>query len=314
MLRFIMRRILTALPSLFLITLIVFTLVQLSPGDPAISAAGPDASAEQIEVIRERLGLNDPLVQQYSSWAGKAATGDFGESLTGGYDVLDAIVQRLPVTMSLAGLALVFALLIAIPAGSIAAVRSGGFLDRGIIVMTSIGIAIPSFGVGLLFVYVFALKLGWFPATGYIPFSESPFEWLRRLVLPALALGVAVSAELTRYLRASLRDVLQSDYVRTARSKGLSPWKVVGKHGLKHAALPVVTVLGLQAGQLLGGVIVIELVFGLPGVGTLTVAAVYARDYPVIQGAALLAGVMVLLLNLLVDLSYSYFDPRIRLA
>lgn len=314
MTRFIARRILTALPSLFLITLIVFTLVQLSPGDPAITAAGPDASAEQIEAIRERLGLNDPVVQQYANWAGDAATGDFGQSLNGGYDVLPAIVQRLPVTLSLAGLALVFALLIAVPAGAIAAVRSGGWIDRGVIVMTSIGIALPSFAVGLLLVYLFALRLGWFPATGYTSFSESPFEWLRGLVLPALGLGLAVAAELTRYLRASLRDVLESDYVRTARSKGLSPRKVVGKHGLKHAALPVVTILGLQAGQLLGGVVVMEQVFGLPGVGTLTVAAVYARDYPVIQATALLAGVTVLVLNLLVDLSYSYFDPRIRLG
>ena len=312
MIRFVVRRLVTAVPTLFLISVIIFSLVQLTPGDPAVTIAGPDASGEQVEAIRERLGLNEPVVEQYLGWARGAVTGDLGGSLLNGVDVVDSIMFRLPITLSLAGLALLISLLIAVPAGTIAAIRSGGWLDRSIILFTSAGIAIPSFAVGLILVYVFALRYGWFPATGYVPFEESPAEWLRRLLLPAIALGVAVAAELTRYLRASLRDVLQSDYVRTARAKGLTPWKVIGKHGLKHASIPVITVLGLQAGRLLGGVVVIEQVFGIPGVGSLAVAAAFARDYPMIQGVALLAGVIVLVVTMLVDLSYSYFDPRIR--
>lgn len=312
MVKFALRRILSALPTLILVSVLVFALVQLSPGDPAVVAAGPDASAEQVAAVREQLGLNAPVFEQYFSWAGGALTGDLGNSILSGYGVVASIGQRLPVTLSLALLSIVVALVVAVPLGTIAAVKSGSWLDRLVIVVTSAGIALPSFAVGLLLIYLFSLKLSWFPATGYTPIEESPARWFRGLLLPSIALGLAVAAELARHLRASLRDVLQSDYVRTARAKGLGTWKVLAKHGLKHAAIPVVTVLGLQISHLLGGAIVVEQVFGLPGVGSLAVRAVFTRDYPVIQGVALLAAMVVIVINILVDLSYSYFNPRIR--
>ena len=312
MIKFALRRLLSALPTLALVSVLVFALVQLSPGDPAVVAAGPEASAEQIAEVREQLGLNAPVLEQYFSWAGGALTGDLGNSILSGYGVMSSISERLPVTLSLALLSIIVALLIAIPMGTIAAVKSGSWVDRAVILLTSAGIAIPSFAVGLLLIYLFALTLSWLPATGFTPLEESPWQWFRGLLLPSIALGLAVAAELARHIRASLRDVLQSDYVRTARAKGLGTWKVLGKHGLKHAAIPVVTVLGLQISHLLGGAIVVEQVFGLPGVGSLAVRAVFTRDYPVIQGVALLAAVAVILINILVDLSYSYFNPRIR--
>ena len=312
MLKFALKRLLLAVPTLVLVSILVFSLVQVTPGDAARTAAGPEASPAEVEAVREQLGLNASPITQYFHWAGSALTGDLGNSLLSDYGVLESIGDRMPITLSLTLLAAIIAILIAVPLGAIAAVRAGGWVDRLIILFTSAGIAVPSFVVGLLLVYVFALSLSWFPATGYTPIEESFVEWLRGLILPAFALGVAVSAELARHLRASLRDVLQSDYVRTARAKGLSPFKVVVKHGLKHAAIPVVTVFGLQISHLLGGTIVIELVFGLPGVGSLAVKSVFSYDYPMIQGIALLAGVLVIVVNVLVDVSYSYLNPKIR--
>lgn len=312
MLRFALKRLLLAVPTLVLVSILVFALVQITPGDAARTAAGPEASPEEVEAVREQLGLNASPIIQYFSWGGRALTGDLGNSLLSDYGVLQSIGDRVPVTLSLTVLAALIAVLIAVPLGAIAAVRAGGWVDRLIILVTSAGIAIPSFVVGLLLVYVFALSLGWFPATGYTPIEESFLGWLRGLVLPAFALGIAVAAELARHLRASLRDVLQSDYVRTARAKGLPPFTVIAKHGLKHAAIPVVTVFGLQISYLLGGTIVIEQVFGLPGVGSLAVKSVFSYDYPMIQGIALLAAVLVIAVNVLVDVSYSYLNPKIR--
>ena len=312
MLKFALKRLLLAIPTLVLVSILVFSLVQITPGDAARTAAGPEASAAEVEAVRTQLGLNDSPFIQYFHWAGDALTGDLGNSLLSNYGVLQSISDRMPVTLSLTILAAIIAVLIAVPLGSIAAVHAGGWADRLIILITSAGIAIPSFVVGLLLVYLFALSLSWFPATGYTPIEESFTGWLRGLILPSFALGIAVAAELARHLRASLRDVLQSDYVRTARAKGLSPSKVIMKHGLKHAAIPVVTVFGLQISHLLGGTIVIEQVFGLPGVGSLAVKSVFSYDYPILQGIALLAAVLIIAVNVLVDVSYSYLNPKIR--
>lgn len=313
MTRFFVRRLVATIPILVLVSIIVFLLVHISPGDPAVRAAGGiDASAEAIASARERLGLNDPFLVQYGRWALGLVQGDLGTSLFSSQRVVDAIVPRLPITLSLTLGAILVALCIAIPAGTIAALRPGGWVDRVVMLGASLGIAMPSFLIGLLLILVFALRVGWLPATGYVPFGDDPVAWLRHMVLPALTLGVAVAAELSRHLRASLRDVLHQDYVRTAVAKGLPALKVIGKHALKNASIPVVTVLGLQVRALLGGTIVVEQVFGLPGFGTLAVQAVFDRNLTIIQGIAVTAVVIVLITNFLVDISYAWLNPRIR--
>lgn len=308
------RRLVGTIPVLVFVSLVVFLLLHLAPGDPAVKAAGGigEATPEAVAEIRERLGLNDPILVQYASWIGDLATGNLGTSLFSSQPVSAAILSVLPVTLSLTAIAAIVALLIGASAGMIAAYREGGIADRCIMLATSMGIALPSFFVGLILVIVFSLRLGWFPATSYVPLTESPGLWLWHLTLPAVALGLGVSAEVARHLRASLRDVLAKDYIRTAAAKGLPTWKVVGKHGLKNAAMPVVTVLGLQFERLLSGTVVIELVFGLPGMGSLAVRSIFNRDYPMIQGITITAVIIVLVTNLLVDLSYGYLDPRVR--
>lgn len=310
--RFLARRVVSTLPVLVIVALLTFLMLELTPGDPASVVAGADASAEQIEAARERLGLDRPLSRRFTDWAGNVVRGDLGESFTSGVPVLESIVGRLPITLSLTVGALLVGLLVSIPAGIFAAMKSGSWLDRFTIFNTSLGISSPEFFIGLLAILVFSLTFGWFPATGYVPMSEGVGEWLLRLTLPSLTLGVGVAAELTRHVRASMRDVLQRDYIQTARAKGLSTASVIGKHGFKNAALPVVTVLGLQVRRLLGGTVIVEQIFAINGVGTLAVRAVFHRDLPVLLGIALITALIVLLVNLLVDLSYGYLDPKVR--
>ena len=306
------RRILGTLPILVLVGLITFLLIHLTPGDPAAVVAGENASAEAIDAARHRLGLDQPFLVQFWHWLVGVLHGDLGTSFTSGRPVTALIFDRLPITLSLAAGATLVGLGIAVPLGVFAAINRGSWLDRITIFTTSLGIAAPEFFIGLILVLVVALNWGWLPATGYVPFADDPLEWAARLTLPSITLGVGVAAELARQVRGSMIDVLSRDYIQTARAKGLSTWSILVKHALKNAAIPVVTVLGLQIRRLLGGAVIVEQIFAMNGVGSLAVRAVFLRDLPVLLGVALITAVVVLLINLMVDMSYSYFDPKVR--
>jgi peptide/nickel transport system permease protein len=311
-LRYLGRRAVSTLPMLVLVSLITFLLIHITPGDPASVVAGENATLEAIEEARRRLGLDQPFPIQFWKWLMGVISGDLGTSFTSGRPVTELIFDRLPITLSLTTGATLIGLLIAIPLGVFAATQRGGWLDRATIFGTSLGIAAPEFFIGLLLVLIVALQLGWLPATGYVPFSEDPVEWATRLVLPSVTLGLGVAAELARQVRGAMIDVLSRDYIQTARSKGLSTLSIIVKHGLKNAAIPVVTVLGLQVRRLLGGTVIVEQIFAMNGVGSLAVRAVFLRDLPVLLGVALTTAIVVLQVNLLVDISYGYFDPKVR--
>lgn len=308
----ISRRLLRALLILFLVTVFAFGLVWLVPGNPASTLAGEFPSEEEVAAVEQKLGLDDPVPVQYARWLGNAAQGDLGESLRSGRSVTSEISARLPVTVSLTMFAVVFGLLIAVPLGTIAAIRRGSGLDRLLTVGSTVGVATPSFFVGILLVIVVALNTDWFPATGYVGPTESVGDWVRHCTLPGLALAVVLGAELTRQIRSSLIDVVQTDYVRTARAKGVPSWKVLSKHAYKNAAIPVVTILGAQIAALVGGTIIIEQIFAMPGIGGLAISAVRTQDIPMIQGIVLVVGGLVLLINTAVDVSYAFLDPRTR--
>ncbi|MEK6443146.1 ABC transporter permease [Pseudonocardia sp. T1-2H] len=312
MLKFFLTRLATTIPVLILVTFVVFGLVLLIPGDPAVTIAGPDATVEQVAAVRARLGLDRPMVVQYWDWITGAASGDLGTSLFTSRPVAKSISDGLPVTIALAGTALLISLLIAIPTAILSALRRGTWLDRVSTIGSSLGIALPSFWLGLMFVLLFSLTLGWLPATGYVPMSKSPGDWLLHIFLPALTLGIAGAAESARQLRGSIIGVLQQDYVRTARAKGLRTRMVIGKHVMKNASVPLVTVLGLQITALLGGAVLVEQIFGVPGLGQVAINAVTTRDIPVIQGIVLVAVVVAMGSNLLVDLTYGYLNPKVR--
>jgi peptide/nickel transport system permease protein len=311
-LKFFAMRLLTTVPVLILVTFVAFGLVLLIPGDPAVTIAGPDATVEQVAAVRERLGLDRPVVVQYWDWVTGALSGDLGTSLFTSRPVATSISDGLPVTMALAGTALLISLLIAVPTAILSALRRGTWLDRVATVGSSLGIALPSFWLGLVFVLIFSLGLGWLPATGYVAIEEDPAAWLAHILLPALTLGIAGAAESTRQLRGSIIGVLQQDYIRTARAKGLRGRMVIGKHVMKNASVPLVTVLGLQITALLGGAVLVEQVFGVPGLGQIAINAVTTRDVPVIQGIVLVAVLVAVVSNLLVDLAYGYLNPKVR--
>jgi len=311
-LRYIARRIISTIPMLVLVGLITFLLIHITPGDPAAVVAGENASLQAIEEARHRLGLDQPFLVQFATWLTAVLHGDLGTSFTSGKPVTELIFDRLPITLSLTTGATLIGLLIAVPPGVFAATQRNSWLDRTTIFFTSLGIAAPEFFIGLLLVLLVALELGWLPATGYIPFADDPVEWAARLTLPSITLGVGVAAELARQVRGAMIDVLSRDYIQTARAKGLSTFAIIIKHGLKNAAIPVVTVLGLQVRRLLGGTVIVEQIFAMNGVGSLAVRAVFLRDLPVLLGVALVTAIVVLLVNLLVDMSYGYFDPKVR--
>jgi len=310
--RFIAHRLIAAIPVLFLVSVFIFGLVHLMPGDPALVIAGDIASDELVDKIRTDLGLDRPLLEQYVAWLSGAVRGDFGESLFAPVPVTEAIMARLPTTLSLTVLALGIAVVIGITAGLISAVRPGGMLDRTATFGSSIGLAVPNFWVGLVLVVIFALSLGWLPATGYVRLSVDPVGWLKSLAMPAVALGTSASAVLARQTRNALVGVLERDHIRAARAHGLRPRSVIGKHGLKNASIPVVTVLGLQLTALLSGALVVEKVFALPGIGSLAITAVNRRDIPMIQGVVAFTTIIVLVVNLLVDVVYASLDPKVR--
>ena len=306
------RRVISTIPMLVLVGLITFLLIHITPGDPAAVVAGENASLEAIEDARRRLGLDQPFPIQFWRWLVAVLHGDLGTSFTSGKPVTELILDRMPITLSLTAGATLIGLFIAIPMGVFAATRRGSWLDRVTILGTSLGIAAPEFFIGLMLVLVIALQLGLLPATGYVPFTEDPVEYFLRLTLPSITLGLSVAAELARQVRGAMIEVLARDYIQTARAKGLSTLSIIVKHGLKNAAIPVVTVLGLQIRRLLGGTVIVEQIFAMNGVGSLAVRAVFLRDLPVLLGVALTTAIVVLLVNLIVDMSYSYFDPKVR--
>ena len=309
--RFVLRRLAQSAVVLLGVTLVVFLLLQLVPGDPVRLALGTRYSQEAYDALRARSGLDRPLPLQYLSYVGNALTGDLGVSFRSGQPVTSIVVERMPATLSLAVTALVFALLVAFPLGVLSAVRNGSALDHAARVFSQFGVSVPDFWMGILGIILFAGVLGWLPPSGYTPFTEDPVGWAQHIVLPAVTIGLVTAAILTRFIRSSVLEAMSEDYVRTAEGKGLHPRTVVVRHVLRNALIPVVTVAAVQLASLLGGVIVIEVLFAWPGIGRLTYDAVQARDYPVLQGAVLLVAALFLLVNLLVDVLYAKLDPRI---
>ncbi|WP_229052537.1 ABC transporter permease [Aeromicrobium sp. Leaf350] len=312
MLTFAARRLGILLITLVLVTVIGFLLIHITPGDPAVAAAGPDADQATIAATRTELGLDRPLIVQFWEYMTGLVRLDFGTSFDGGRPVLDAITDRLPATLSLVVASLLVALLISIPLGVGTAVHRGTIWDRIGVLLASLGVALPDFFVGLVLVLVLALQLGMFDATGYVPLFDDPIQWAYLLVLPALTLGTTVAAELTRHIRASVSDVLELDYVRTARAKGLGSTRVILKHASRNAAMPVVTVFGNQIARLLGGTVIVEQIFSIPGIGQLLVQSVFTRDIPMVLGIGIFIAMIVLLVNVLIDLSYGWLNPKVR--
>ncbi len=313
MIQFLARRLLATVPLLFFVSLVVFSFVHVLPGDPAVLFLGEEATPETLAKFRTRLGFDRPLVTQYVEWLGRALRGDLGRSLRTNQPVTEAILQRLPVTLELLGAALAVSLAIAIPAGIVSAVKRNSGVDLVSTVFALIGFSLPNFWLGLILIYVFALLLRWLPPSGFAPLPALA-DNARSLILPALTLGTALAALITRQLRSGMLEVLRQDYVRTAQAKGLGQGVVVAKHALKNALIAVVTVIGLQIGGLLGNTIITESLFALPGVGRLMIDAVFSRDFFIVQGVVLFLAVGYVLSNLIVDVLYSYLDPRIRLG
>ena len=312
MLRYVAHRLLASIPVLFLVTLISFSLMQLVPGDPAILIAGLQATPEEVERVRRQLGLDQPFHVQLISWYAHLLRGDLGSSLLLGRDVLEVIVERLPVSFSIALYALVLTVGVGLLAGILAALRQNSWVDQLVMTVALLGVSLPNFWLALMLVVLFAVQLGWLPSGGYVDFREDLWGWLRATTLPAVSLAMLQMGLLARITRSTMLEVLRQDYIRTARAKGLPQHLVVGKHALKNVMIPVVTVLGIVLSLLLSGSVVIETIFSIPGIGSLLGSSILRRDYPVIQGGLLFVATMLLLLNLVVDLIYAWLDPRIR--
>jgi peptide/nickel transport system permease protein len=308
----ILRRLIATIPVLLLVTAGVFALIHLTPGDPidAMMAESVDDSVKR--QLRSDLGLDRPLYLQYATWMGRLLHGDLGQSIRNREPVIENVGRRIKPSLQLAGLAMAISLLVATPIGILSAARRNSTLDRVGTSFALFGICMPNFLIALLLIFLFGVTLRWLPISGYVDPMEEPWDGLRSLALPAITLGLALAAVITRTLRSSMLEALSEDYIRTARAKGLSDGAVIRRHALKNALIPVVTVLGLQLGTLIGGAVITEYVFALPGVGRLVVDAVFARDYPLVQGVVLLIAVGFILSNLMVDLLYGWIDPRIR--
>jgi peptide/nickel transport system permease protein len=311
---FLVQRAAISVVTLFVISMIVFTGVRMIPGDPARVMAGNEADEAGLEEVRQKYGLNDPIPFQYLRWVGLALRGDLGESIRTRESVVKTVATKLPITIELAFLSLLVAVGIAIPAGVLAAVRRNTVWD----ILTSGaslgGVSIPNFWLGIMLILFFSVRLGWLPASGFVPLWESPLDNLQRMIMPAFVLGTALAAILMRQTRNSMIEVLSADYIRTAYSKGLAGRIVVFRHAIRNSLIPVVTILGLQMGALMSGAVVTEQIFVVPGFGRLIVEAVFTRDYPLVQGVVLLTASSYVLINLLVDVSYSLLDPRIRVG
>lgn len=313
-LRFVARRLLFSAVVMIGVLVVVFALVHLVPGDPVRIALGTRYTPEAYEALRAASGLDRPIVSQFFGYLGSVLTGDLGVSFRNGDPVTLTLLERLPATLSLGLVGIVIALAIALPAGIYAALREGRLSDALVRISSQFGVSIPDFWMGILLIALFSTVLGWLPTSGYRPLTEDPAGWLRHVVLPGLTVGVVAAAIMTRYVRSAVLEVAAMGYVRTARSKGLSPRIVTFRHTVRNALVPILTITGIQLATLLGGVIVVEVVFAWPGLGRLVFNAVAARDYPLIQGAVLLIAALFLVINLLVDVLYAVVDPRIRLG
>lgn len=312
MISYIVRRLLLTLPALLAMSVLVFFIVRLVPGDPAQAILGMYATPESVAAMREELHLDEPVVVQYLRWLGGVVRGDLGTDFQTGESISARIIDRLPVTLELTLLSMLFSALIAIPLGMLAA-RRGGTADVGASAVGFLGISIPDFWLGVMLILVFALYLGWLPSFGYIPIDESLWGNIRHMLLPAITLGLNYAAVLTRTTRGAILEVLDRPFVTTARAKGLKERRVMSGHVLKNSAVPIITVMGLQTGYAIGGAVIIEQVFSLPGVGRLTLDAVLTRDYPLIQGSILLIALIFMIVNILTDVINAVLDPRVRL-
>lgn len=309
---FFVRRLLTTLLVVLGVTFVTFLIIQLVPGDPARIILGINADQSKVEDLRRIMGLDRPLLVQYGDWLLSLLRGDLGESYITGQSVMEAVLERLPRTLTLAGASLAIALAIALPLGILSALRLRSSVDYGAMIFSQVGVSIPDFWMGIMLILVFSLNLRWLPPSGYVGITEDPVEWLRHLILPALTVGIVSGSVITRFVRSAMLETLHQDYVRTARSKGLHERRIVSHHVLRNALIPITTVVGLQLAALLGGVVVVEVIFAWPGVGRLALDAVQRRDYAMLQGAVLFLALAFSAVSLVVDLLYAYLDPRIR--
>ena len=312
--RYVLFRLAQLLPVLFLASIAVWLMIYLIPGDPAVALLGPDVTQQQLELARERMGLNQSLPVQYALWLGRVVRGDLGVSYLNGMPVRAMLAQRIPVTLQLTLAALFVALAVAAPLGIFSAVRPRSWLARWATGYNALAMAVPTFWLGILLVLFFGLQLKWLPTSGFVAAWEEPGRSLRFLILPAVTLGAHISAVLARFTRAALLETLFQDYVRTARTKGVSERAVIGGHALRNALIPVVTVVGLQFGAFMGGAVITEAIFDYPGLGRMLLQAILQRDYTVVQGTILFVVSAFVVINLLTDLAYAFLDPRIRYA
>jgi peptide/nickel transport system permease protein len=312
MLGYTNRRLLMAIPVMGIVALIVFSLLYLTPGDPAMVLAGDQASPDQIEKIRASLGLDQPPHVRFVAWLWQMANGDLGTSIFSGEPVTHMIEQRLQPTFSLLALSVLLSISVGVPFGVAAAARRGGWTDHALICFTTLGFSLPAFIAGYALAFIFATTLKWLPVQGFVPLSEGVQPWLRNLILPAVTLSLVYAAIIGRVTRASMLEVLSEDYIRTARAKGVAPWRILFRHALQNAAVPVITVIGIGIATLIGSAVITENVFAIPGVGRLTVDAILHRDYPIIQGVVLMLSAGYVLVNIAVDICYTLLDPRIR--
>ncbi len=309
---YLIKRLLATIPVMLFVAIFIFLLLRLTPGDPAAMIAGDFASEAQIAEIRDKLGLTQPLIQQFFTWAGNLLQGDLGESFFFKKQVSELIAARIEPTLSLSLVTIIMTVAIAVPMGVIAAYKQGSWMDRVVMGFSVLGFSIPVFVIGFGLVYLFSIKLDWFPVQGYKRMADGLGPWIQHLILPAIALSIIFVAFIARMTRTSVLEVLGEDYIRTARAKGQTENKVLIRHALRNAAVPIVTVIGFAFAILIGGVVVTESVFNIPGLGLLTVEAVLNRDFPAIQAVVLLFSFIYVLINLVIDLSYTVLDPRIR--
>jgi peptide/nickel transport system permease protein len=312
MANFLVRRLITTLLVMLGVSFIVFMIIHLVPGDPVRIMLGLQADQAKVEEIRHLMGFDRPILIQYLDWLWRALQGDLGQSFITGQSVSEAVWERFPATMSLALAALLIGLLIALPAGIISALRPNSPIDYVAMFFSQVGVSIPDFWLGIMFILIFSLALGWLPPSGYISPFEDFGEWLRHLIMPAMTIGLITASIITRFVRSAMLESLHQNYVRTAHAKGIPNASVIIRHVLRNAAIPVVTIVGLQMASLLGGIIIVEIIFAWPGLGRLALDAVTRRDYPMVQGAVLLVALTFAVVNVIVDILYAYLDPRIR--
>ncbi|MDO5647662.1 ABC transporter permease [Paracoccus sp. (in: a-proteobacteria)] len=312
MLRYILNRVLVAIPTLIIVSIFVFMLQKLLPGDPVLILAGENRDPETLAALREQYRLNDPLIFQYSYWLGDVLRGDLGTSLRTGLPVTELIAQKLPVTIQLAVMSLFFAMIVGIPAGVISAVKKGSIWDYIVNIVALSGLSVPNFWLGIMLILLFAVNLGWLPASGYESPFVDPVRSFQTMLMPAIVLGTALAGQLMRHTRSSMLGVLQADYVRTARAKGLREKVVIRRHAFRNALLPVITLVAVMFGELLAGAVLTEQIFTIPGFGKMIVDAVFNRDYAVVQGVVLVTATAFIVINLLADVLYVVLNPRMR--